>query len=610
MKNIVLLCLGVLLIPDIPFVAAKDDLRDIIAPYVNNRQLSEKHGIIESELMEMLEYVERRITKLPYSVQNLTCNACEATFSFLMSLHSSILLEAVNYLVTEFCYLTRIDIYDVCKGAVFEMTPSIFYSFFHHYLDPHRICPEIDLCPEYYVEESLQAYINETLKDKPKRDPPQPTKRATYKVVHLTDIHFNWHYTPGTEADCDAPECCVPWNGPAKSNKSAAGTWGTLRYNCDIPRATVEQAMQFIEERLQPDVLLWTGDTVDHTIWNQTVGTNINATIWVSDLMKSTFNSTRTQVFPIDGNHECFPVDIFDYNSDAKSTLKRAFGDIWKDWIGEEAAEEVKRNMFYSKYDEKFNIRVIAIDTNTCNNLNFYLIENPTDPGNMLSWLKLQLLDAESKNQFVYIIGHIPTGQCMYQWGARYEALVDRFSYTIRGQFVGHTHTDLFQVFYAQDRKTPVGVQYIAPSLTTYTNINPSIREFEMDVDTGLPINMKQYRLNLTKYNSLGNVNRIEWDLAYDYLSEYDMPDMSLNSFENLRQQTRDNETIGRKINNNHFTHEVNVTAKTNYTVYYCNMLSNNLEQAACSDGRTVSEQKGSIIEELAGPWIEKKSSS
>lgn len=49
-----------------------------------------------------------------------------------------------------------------------------------------------------------------------------------------------------------------------------------------------------------------------------------------------------------------------------------------------------------------------------------------------------------------------------------------RYESTIAGQFFGHTHLDEFQMFYDEETMTrPLGVAFIAPSGTTFVNLNP-----------------------------------------------------------------------------------------------------------------------------------------
>ena len=49
-----------------------------------------------------------------------------------------------------------------------------------------------------------------------------------------------------------------------------------------------------------------------------------------------------------------------------------------------------------------------------------------------------------------------------------------RFEGTIAAQFFGHTHVDEFEMFYDEETLTrPVSVAFVAPSVTTYINLNP-----------------------------------------------------------------------------------------------------------------------------------------
>lgn len=63
--------------------------------------------------------------------------------------------------------------------------------------------------------------------------------------------------------------------------------------------------------------------------------------------------------------------------------------------------------------------------------------------------------------------------------------------------------------------------------------LNPSFRIFDVDTDTSVPTNYYQYRLNFTKWNS-NLTGPIEWDLAYDFVSEYNLPDISPQSYDIL----------------------------------------------------------------------------
>lgn len=63
-------------------------------------------------------------------------------------------------------------------------------------------------------------------------------------------------------------------------------------------------------------------------------------------------------------------------------------------------------------------------------------MRNPTDPDNMLQFLRGSLERAEQDGYGVYLIYHIPpNSECYNTFSKVLAAIVDRYSYTIRGQF-------------------------------------------------------------------------------------------------------------------------------------------------------------------------------
>ena len=105
--------------------------------------------------------------------------------------------------------------------------------------------------------------------------------------------------------------------------------------------------------------------------------------------------------------------------------------------------------------------------------------------------------------------------------------MVERFSYLIRGQFFGHDHTDYFQVSQSYlDPERIVGVELLAPSLTTYSTHNPAIRLFEFDVDTNTPLDYTQYRMNLSLMNEIGENATITFDKTYSFVETYGVKDL------------------------------------------------------------------------------------
>ena len=73
-------------------------------------------------------------------------------------------------------------------------------------------------------------------------------------------------------------------------------------------------------------------------------------------------------------------------------------------------------------------------------------------------------------------------------------------------------------------------------SLTTETYNFPRFRIFEIDADTNFPINHYNYFLNVTKYSNTSIQHEVpEFELAYDFLSEYEVGDMSFKTMHEIR---------------------------------------------------------------------------
>jgi len=291
--------------------------------------------------------------------------------------------------------------------------------------------------------------------------------------------------------------------------------------------------MQFIADNFEIDMIMWTGDNIAHDIWNQNVGNQTKNTYEATQSVLKYF--PNASIYPMFGNHEPYPADQFDTLGNASAWLTASLGDMWKVWLTDEALTTFENKSYYSIVDKTHNVKIIALDTIVCDTDDFYLIRDPTDPLDQLAWFREELYDSERKDQAVFIIGHIPPGSwgCDSSWSYRYSALIDRFTNIIRGQFYGHTHHDEFEIVRGFEDHSAVGVVFMAPSLTTYSDLHPSLRVYEVDAETHQPVTYRQYRLNLDFWNQ-NTTGPLQWDQAYEVLSAYDLPDMSFHSFDQL----------------------------------------------------------------------------
>lgn len=558
-----------------------------------------------------LSYISKNESQPPKLSFSLECSGCEAFVSLMHNVPAEGLLSLVTSIIIEFCSLD-LQKKEVCAGAVDEMEPYVIDSLKAHYLSSDFICGEaLKVCPASYVYLDAMDYVNEVLQGKPNKTYPYPSAQQiknTYKVLHLSDPHVDIEYEEGSNAYCDEPLCCVYHSGVAPNTSVAAQFWGTDS-NCDLPFRTFEAFAKFVEKHLSDvDFVLWTGDNMAHDVWHQNTSRNLNSSVLATETLKRYLKNKI--VFPIIGNHEPFPVNVYDFNDGKNQVLIDGLADAWKDWLGDEAIATFKKNGFYSYYLQEKNLRIIGLHTQACNNQNWYFFDNPTDPGNMLAWLRNELQTAESLNQTVYILGHIGAGMgsCLPEWSIRYRALIDRFSYIIRGQFIGHAHCEDFKVSTSFADNSTVSLAFIPGSLTTYSNLFPEFRVYEVDANTNLPINYYQYRLNLTKYNALGNTTEeIIFDNVYNFTHEYNLPDMSFKSFDILRESLKTDISVVKKFVFNEGQGspkaQKSADAATLNTGFgeYCNKLNSVQEVEECNGGKP--DIENTVIRYFTGKW-------
>ena len=568
-----------------------------------NSQKFLNEEVIDTKLLNLIEIISSAISNSTKESQSFICNTCKSFFSYAMNSDKFIQRTVLKFIGTEVCVIAKLFTKDVCAGAVEEMIPHIINSFNKHFLNPDFACPLIKLCPKSYQKIDIEAYKNDILKDKPSNAEEIPTKKRILKVLHISDLHTDLEYKEGSDAVCDHPICCRAesvFNAKVNKAREKAGKWGSVAM-CDLPSRTLNQFIEYIKTHFQIDFALWTGDNTSHDIWQQSYERNLENTKVITNLFKNSLNFT---FFPVIGNHESFPVNVYDFNSDREKIFNKNYADLWKDWIGNDAFNTYSNFSYYSSYKKEMNLKVIGLNSQACNDENWYLLQDPTDPGGMLKWLRNELNHSETRNHSVYIIQHIPNNDCLDTFSQIYNALVDRYSHIIKGQFAGHTHGDTYTTNKDLKNKTN-NIMFIAPSLTTYGIRNPEFRIYEIDFDTMRPVNYQQYRLNLTKWNALPNDN-VEWDLAYDFLSEYNYSDMSFKTFENLTERLRTNSSTI-ELFKYHDKSGLEAMKNNNSNLdlsYYCSTFAVNSERAKCNGQKESFKDK--LLAFISGPWKEK----
>uniref|UniRef100_A0AAF5I0N5 Sphingomyelin phosphodiesterase n=1 Tax=Strongyloides stercoralis TaxID=6248 RepID=A0AAF5I0N5_STRER len=458
----------------------------------------------------------------------------------------------------------------VCKGITSQFKEEFLYVVEKLLVTPDLLCGlfidecgdpknpfnghwEIKLPPKYEGEKSEMVRSNKIPK----------TEATTFKVLQLTDLHFDLQYKPGTEVKCKEPICCHETSNTnsrkkrIRKVKQPAGFWGSIGA-CDLPFWTIDAMFEDIfNNHKDIEYIMLAGDYMSHNDWNYTREEHIYIVGNLSNIVKKYFPSTP--IFWAIGNHEGVPVNSF-----APHTLPEQYRPTWIYKTIRYAGSEWLPREEYGNFDYRGswavmvqeNLKLITINTGYCETTNFWLYLNQTDPDESLSWLVTQLYDSEKKGTYVHILAHIPPGneECLEGWSRNYYRIVNRFSETITGQFFGHVHIDGFTVFYEDMNdihSKPTGVLYSAPSVTTYSDLNPAYRIYEIE-------NFGSYRIidHHTYFLNLSNPQspsiKPHFELLYSAKSEYGLPDMSPDSWNNLISQIENNPDIYEKFINNY----------------------------------------------------------
>ena len=90
--------------------------------------------------------------------------------------------------------------------------------------------------------------------------------------------------------------------------------------------------------------------------------------------------STRYSSHSFLGNHEIYPLDQYDFERNTTTWLQERLGSVWDVWLDDQALSSFREKTYYSMVNTQHNIKIIALNTQTCDSFNLYLLLDPTDP--------------------------------------------------------------------------------------------------------------------------------------------------------------------------------------------------------------------------------------
>lgn len=88
----------------------------------------------------------------------------------------------------------------------------------------------------------------------------------------------------------------------------------------------------------------------------------------------------NAKLYPIFGNQETYPTDQYDIYGADSQWLNNESADMWQNSLSATAIASLRSNGYYSELNSALNARFIALNTQACNCLNFYLLDEAADP--------------------------------------------------------------------------------------------------------------------------------------------------------------------------------------------------------------------------------------
>jgi sphingomyelin phosphodiesterase len=451
---------------------------------------------------------------------------------------------------------------DVCQGIVRMYAPTVWPILFDGFVQPTALCRLFHACDTDgdsidLVRSDMKRLAREI---GALRAPPLPAARkprasssannahaapfragGPLRILQISDVHVDSMYVVGGNADCADPLCCR--HSDAANASAQASVWGA--YTCDLSPAMFVSFQQYASTLQNIDAVIVTGDLTPHDIWNETLVEQMTRITAVNAALVKTFANVAP-VFIALGNHDTVACDL------SQSVLPKSllihddfrwlYDGIANTWSLPPAALKTLRQGGYYAAQLAPGLKLLAINSQGFNNANFYMFVNATRDVPQLNWMASELRSAQATGEKVIVAGHIPLRYATSEGASILDAFLDllaQYNGTIVGQLFGHTHHDDFQM--VGRNGVDVGVQFIAPSLTTFTNQNPSFRIFELDPTTFAFLDYVQYRANLGDAIRTGAP---QWEVAYTARDEYGLADLSPASMKALIARFASNATL------------------------------------------------------------------
>jgi len=368
-----------------------------------------------------------------------------------------------------------------------------------------------------------------------KTESSKTAKRTTFKIAQITDIHIELDYAANSATSCGLYICCQAKHGPGDSMEFG-------HYECNVPRKTMELFFHEIASHA-PDFVIFTGDIPPHTMWDETMDSQLQCSQVLTDSLKTILNGST--VYPSIGNHEMYPTNLFSVREISNDTVPMvtAFAEMWTDlahFTPAQITSMLEGGYYTTMAPAPFDkLRILSINTNYMYTANYYNVLNLRQRPGILNGEAVRMKNAVTTilsnartdgEKVIVIYHHPPGGSSSITSESRWleKTMVD-FSDIVVLQMAGHTHTDEFKLL-KDSNNTAQSMVYVSPSIDAHGWKNPSMRVYYMD-DTYELLDYEQYFFNITQY---GNSAQPRIEKLYKASEEYGLSDMKPSSWMDL----------------------------------------------------------------------------
>ncbi|CAH8617950.1 unnamed protein product [Schistosoma rodhaini] len=381
------------------------------------------------------------------------------------------------------------------------------------------------------------------------------------------DIGYFWHLS---DIHCDLKYV----------NKSCNLPYGN--YSCD---SSFKLALNAINSTRMlfaktPDFVIWSGDNGPHDD-SLTSDQLLNGIRLISKALKQSFPVDEVYILPVLGNHDVVPANTMEITPQSRSRFDwcHKLGndkDLWGEWINHRQKKHsssssrpsfssftsenssdfpmsnFSQTCFFShylvyntdSYNHQSNLILISLNGLIWYQGNILAGTNDPDPLGQFNWLRQTFQWARKRKDKVLLVSHFPPGasENSPQWyqflhpqmnDQLVNILIENADLLMTGLFA-HEHVDSFRLLVSKSN-IPVASLFLMPSISPLMlhglgDFNPRIRLYRFQRSTMTLLGYSQYYFNLQNqsFNDTNPLNH--WQLEYDTMTTYHLPDLSSNS--------------------------------------------------------------------------------